>query len=146
MNIEENRDAPIEERKPRTLQEEQDMYSKEEKEKLAKYMAFFAKTGDKDSRAKAQNEKMKLLSENVMGPEKKKLTGAAYEFKRYKKFVVFDRNSCFCLYKGNKVRDLAVQLICWPMFDNFIVLMIFINSIFMMCYEYNDRNNEQPTN
>jgi len=28
------------------------MYSAEEKEKLAKYMAFFAKTGDKDTRAK----------------------------------------------------------------------------------------------
>ena len=89
---------------------------------------------------------MKLLSENVMGHEKKKLLGAAYEFKKYKKFVVVDRNSCCCLYKGNCLRDKAVQLICWPMFDNFIVLMIFINSIFMMCYEYNDRNNEQPTN
>jgi hypothetical protein len=32
------------------------------------------------------------------------------------------------------------------MFDNFIVLMIFINSIFMACYEYNDRNNLLPTN
>jgi hypothetical protein len=80
MSIEEGKDVPIEERKTRTLEEEQNMYSKEEKEKLAKYMSFFAKTGDKDSRAKAQNEKMKLLSENVMGPEKKKLTGAAYEF------------------------------------------------------------------
>lgn len=117
------------------------MYSKEEKEKLAKYMKYFAKTGDKDSRAKAQNEKMKLLSENVMGPDKKKLLGAAYEFKKYGKFQVYDKNSLFCLYKGNCFRDKAVQLICWPMFDNFIVLMIFINSIFMACYEYNDRNN-----
>jgi hypothetical protein len=28
-------------------------YTAEEKEKLAKYMAFFAKSGDKDERAKA---------------------------------------------------------------------------------------------
>jgi hypothetical protein len=28
------------------------MYSAEEKEKLAKYMQYFAKTGDKDARAK----------------------------------------------------------------------------------------------
>jgi hypothetical protein len=32
------------------------------------------------------------------------------------------------------------------MFDNFIVLMIFINSIFMAVYEYDDRNNKGPTN
>ena len=122
------------------------MYSEEEKAKLAKYMAFFSKTGDKDSRAKAQNEKMKLISDEAMGPSNKVLTGSAYQFKKYKKFVVFDKNSCCCLYKGNWIRDKAVTLICWPMFDNFIVLMIFINSIFMACYEYNDRNNELPTN
>ena len=46
--------------------EEQNMYSKEEKEKLAKYMKFFAKTGDKLARAKEQNEKMKLISEEAM--------------------------------------------------------------------------------
>ena len=32
-------------------------------------MQFFAKTGDKEERAKAQNEKMKLISENAMGPQ-----------------------------------------------------------------------------
>lgn len=37
-------------------------------------------------------------------------------------------------------------MICWPMFDNFIVLMIFVNSILMAVYEYDDRNNLGPTN
>lgn len=36
-----------------TLEEEKNMYSKEEKEKLAKYMQYFAKQGDKNERAKA---------------------------------------------------------------------------------------------
>ena len=48
----------------------------------------------------------------MMGDEKKVLFGAAYEFKEHKKFVVFDLNSCFCLHKGNPVRDKAVWLIC----------------------------------
>lgn len=43
-----------------------------------------------------------------MGDETHKVNGAAYEFKEHKKFVVFDLNSCFCLYKGNIVRDKAV--------------------------------------
>jgi hypothetical protein len=45
------------------------MYSEEEKLKLAKYMQYFAKGGNKDDRAKAQNEKMKLISEDAMGPQ-----------------------------------------------------------------------------
>ena len=48
----------------------------------------------------------------MMGDETNKAVGAAYEFKEHKKFVVFDLNSCFCLYKGNRVRDRAVWLIC----------------------------------
>ena len=32
------------------------------------------------------------------------------------------------------------------MFDNFIILMIFINSIFMACYQYDDRENLGATN
>ncbi len=60
--------------------------------------------------------------------------------------MVYDKNSLCCLYKGNFIRDKAVQICCWPAFDNFIVLMIFINSIFMAVYEYNDRNNLGPTN
>ena len=59
---------------------------------------------------------------------------------------MFDKNSMFCLYKGNVVRDKAVELICWPMFDNFIVLMIFVNSIFMAVYQYDDRDNLGKTN
>jgi len=89
---------------------------------------------------------MKLIGENMMGDETHVVNGAAYEFKQHKKFVVFDLNSCFCLKKGNIVRDKAVWLICQPIFDNFIVLMIFINSIFMACYEYDDRENTGDTN
>ena len=43
--------------------------------------------------------------------------------------------------KGMCIRDKTVKLICWPMFDNFIVLMIFINSVFMACYDYADPDN-----
>lgn len=50
----------------RTRQEEEDMYTTEEKAKLAKYMSFFA-GGDKELRAKEQNEKMKLMGENIIG-------------------------------------------------------------------------------
>jgi hypothetical protein len=74
------------------------MYTAEEKAKLANIMAMFdGKGGGKELRAKAQNEKMKLISDEMIGNEKKALSGAAYEFKKHKKFVVFDRNSCFCL-------------------------------------------------
>ena len=55
---------------------------------------------------------MKLIGENMMGDEKKILSGVAYEFKKHEKFVVFDSNSCFCFYKGDLVRDKAVWLIC----------------------------------
>ena len=89
---------------------------------------------------------MKLIGQNMMGDEKIVLSGAAYEFKEFEKFVVFDSNSCFCLYKGNIVRDKAVWLICNPIFDNFIVLVIFTNSIFMALYQYDDRENTGATN
>ena len=51
---------------------------------------------------------MKLLSENAMGPAQKQLNGAPYEFKKYNKFVVYDKNSCCCLHKGNWLRDKSV--------------------------------------
>jgi len=45
--------TPLEKKRAMTLEEEKNMYSKEEKEKLAKYMQYFAKQGDKNERAKA---------------------------------------------------------------------------------------------
>ena len=45
-----------------------------------------------------------------------------------------------------KIRDLTVQLTCWPVFDHFIVLMIFINSAFMACYDYSDPLNKNKNN
>lgn len=52
----------------------------------------------------------------------------------------------FCFRKGMTIRDKTVQLICWPIFDNFIVLMIFINSLFMACYDYADPENKGENN
>lgn len=51
---------------------------------------------------------MKLIGQNMIGDEKIELKGAAYEFKQYNKFVVFDVNPLFCFKKGNFVRDKAV--------------------------------------
>ena len=77
---------------------------------------------------------------------------AAYDFKfgekpnQTKKFVVYDKRSCYCLKKGTVLRDSMVKFICWPMFDNFIVLMILVNSVFMGVYDYNDRDNKLKNN
>jgi hypothetical protein len=56
----------------RSREEEENMYSAEEKAKLAKIMVMFSAKGsdNKELRAKAQNDKMKLISDNMMGEDK----------------------------------------------------------------------------
>ena len=54
--------------RPEQVEEEEVSYTEAEKAKLANIINAFSKTDNKEERAKAQNEKMKMIGENMMGP------------------------------------------------------------------------------
>lgn len=56
-----------------------------------------------------------------------------------KKFVVYDSRSLFIFDSTYTIRRAIVWLTLCPWFDNFIILMIFFNSMFMACTDYSDR-------
>ena len=49
-----------------------------------------------------------MMGNDMMESEKVIMIGAPYNFKQYKKFVVFDEDSLFCFKKGMKIRDSTV--------------------------------------
>lgn len=52
----------------------------------------------------------------------------------------------YCLHFKNPVRVEIVNFATSPMFENFIILLIFMNSIVLAIYDYNDRDNKLPHN
>ena len=77
----------------------------------------------------------------------KNLDGAAFFFKELnKKFVVYDENSLYIFKSDGKIRRKVVWLTCWPWFDNFIIIMIAINSLLLAAIDYNDRDNKTSRN
>ena len=57
------------------------------------------------------------------------------------KTVVYDYRSLFCLHYKNPLRVELVNFTCSNMFENFVILLIFLNSIVLAMYDYDDRDN-----
>ena len=62
------------------------------------------------------------------------------------KIFVYDYRSIYCLNFKNPLRVQLVNFTCSTMFENFIILLIFLNSIILAIYDYNDRDNMQAHN
>lgn len=83
-----------------------------------------------------------------MNMDQDKLTdGAHFYFPNMnKKFVVYDRKSCYIFHSDGFFRRKIVWLSCWPWFDNLIIMLILLNSILLACYDYNDRESKTARN
>ena len=57
------------------------------------------------------------------------------------KTFVYDFRSLYCLHFKNPLRIWLVNCATSTMFENFIILLIFMNSIVLAIYDYNDRDN-----
>lgn len=70
------------------------------------------------------------------------MDGAPFYFKELdRKFVVYDQCSLGIFDAKGWFRRKVVWLICWPWFDNFIIIMIAINSLLLAATDYSDREN-----
>lgn len=61
-------------------------------------------------------------------------------------FKIYDKNSCYIFHGESWFRRMVVKLSCWPMFDNFIILLILLNSVMLALYDYTDRDSETTWN
>ena len=57
------------------------------------------------------------------------------------KIYVYDYRSLYCLHFENSLRKMLVNFTCSQMFENFIILLIFLNSLILALYNYDDRDN-----
>ena len=57
------------------------------------------------------------------------------------KIYVFDKRSLYCLHFESRFRKELVAFTTSSMFENFIILLIFANSIILAIYDYEDRDN-----
>jgi len=87
--------------------------------------------------------KKKEAQKDILGLPRQEKDGYAFSFRvnGKKKFAVYDKASCMCCKAEFFLRKKVVYIFCHPMFDNFIILMIFINSMALACYNYDDRDN-----
>lgn len=83
----------------------------------------------------------------IMDMPVEKIDGAPFYFKEFnKKFMVYDKRSCYCFGEHNYMRKNIVWLLCHPIFEGFIISMIVMNSLFLACYDYSDRDNKSYRN
>ena len=59
---------------------------------------------------------------------------------------MFDKSSLFIFKADWKIRKAFVRFKSWPLFDNFILTVIIINSFFMEFYNYDDREGKTEWN
>ena len=52
----------------------------------------------------------------------------------------------YLLHFENRLRQSIVRFTCSDLFENFVILIIFINSVVLAIYDYNDRDNKLPWN
>ena len=57
-----------------------------------------------------------------------------------KKFVIYDKRSCYLCKHDGWFRKKIVWLSCWPWFDNFIIILILVNSIMLALFDQSDRD------
>ena len=57
------------------------------------------------------------------------------------KIFVYDYRSLYCLHFESIFRQELVNFTCSNFFENFIILLIFLNTVVLTIYDYNDRDN-----
>ena len=57
------------------------------------------------------------------------------------KIVVYDYKSLYCLHFKSNFRKELVNFTCSNVFENFIIILIFLNTVVLTIYDYNDRDN-----
>jgi len=110
------------------------------------YAKLFILNTDKGGRHRKDQQKMKEEGKFMMNLRQHKVDGYPYKFK-YKsckgpperKFVVYDNRSCMIFAADWKIRRAIVWFTHSPWFDNFIILIIFFNSLFMAYTDYKFR-------
>lgn len=79
------------------------------------------------------------VSEESEGELERTLRPGDRLFKVHSKCRVYDDHALYCLKGKYKVRKALVWLVEWPYFENFILFCIFLNSISLAIFDYNDR-------
>lgn len=64
-----------------------------------------------------------------------------YRSSKNRKVVVYDYRSLYLLHFKSTLRKEIVNFTDSTLFENFIILLIFLNSIILAIYDYNDRDN-----
>ena len=77
--------------------------------------------------------------QNYVHPEAGEVKKEQWEYAS--KIVVYDRQSLYLFHHQQYFRRLMVNIIENKNFDNFIIFMIFCNSMGMAIYDYSDRGN-----
>lgn len=69
------------------------------------------------------------------------IDGAHFYFPEMnKKFVIYDKKSCYLCKHDHWFRKKIVWLSCWPMFDNLIITLILVNSVMLALFDQKDRD------
>ena len=55
--------------------------------------------------------------------------------------MIYDRKSIHIFDGDNQMRTKIVRLLTDKRFEYFIIFVIFLNSLFLACYDYSDRDN-----
>jgi hypothetical protein len=63
-----------------------------------------------------------------------------------KKKLIVVKKSLFCLPHTNKLRLILLWLVEWTYFDRFVMTIIFMNSICLAAYDYEDREEKFARN
>ena len=55
--------------------------------------------------------------------------------------MIYDYRALYCLHFKNRFRQEIVYFSNSSFFENFIILLIFLNSVVLAIYDYEDRDN-----
>lgn len=59
---------------------------------------------------------------------------------------VYDKRAIFICWRGNPIRKIAIWLCEWAWFDRFVIFIIFLNSLSLAVYDYEDADNKTLRN
>lgn len=62
------------------------------------------------------------------------------------KIEVYDYRSLYCFHYDSRFRKELVNFTSSTFFENIIILLIFLNTVILTIYEYDDRDNEREWN
>lgn len=91
----------------------------------------------------AMEEKLALAQEQFRLDELEleRKTGGIFHFHDCEEPIIFAKTSLFCMSDENGLRKLFVWLATWAHFDNFVTVMILLNSIMLASTDYEIRLN-----